>query len=86
MADLSCGECGALLTSANDQLVKMRARARRWKVFTGVSVTGAPIDVVMCDKCCRAPFERPTVVLEGQIPLWTENDEAGKEASDRQTS
>ena len=79
MADLSCEECGTILTSANDELVLMRARARRWKVFTGVSLTGAPIEVVMCNKCCLAPLERAPVVLKGQIPLWTETDETDKE-------
>lgn len=35
-----------------------KARARGWHLFTGPSLTGKPLDVVLCDRCVGTPRSR----------------------------
>lgn len=76
MTELYCDRsvaCGSKLSDANEKLVIQRARVRGWRIYDGISMTGKPITVVLCNKCLKEPLTRSEPVLEGQEPLWTEN-------------
>ncbi len=70
--EIVCQLCATVLAGPTENYVRMRGRAKGWRVYDGVSLTGDEVHVRLCPVCCKAPIIPRTPVLEGQIPLWGE--------------
>lgn len=72
--ELVCQRCRAVLTGSTEQSTKTRARVRGWRIFDGVTLTGEPLVVRLCAVCCKTPMVLRAPVLEGQEPLWGDDE------------
>lgn len=59
-----------ILDWSKDRPTDDMLRARGWRTWNGLSMTGAPLDVILCEKCCSSTRPKPTQVLEGQEELF----------------
>lgn len=59
-----------VLDWSNDQPTDDMLRVRGWRVWTGESMTGVPLSVVLCDRCVKSNRLVPAEVLEGQEELF----------------
>lgn len=64
-------ECNSVyLDWSNDLPSDDALRVRGWRVWAGLSLTGQPLSVCLCDKCCKSSRMTKVEVLEGQEELF----------------
>lgn len=61
---------GVVLDWSNDRPSDDALRARGWRAWSGQSLTGQPLRVVLCNRCCQSHRPVPAQVLEGQDGLF----------------
>jgi hypothetical protein len=63
-----------IIDHSHDQPTVDMLRVRGWRVWAGMSLTGAALKVTLCDKCVKSTRMQPAEVLEGQMGLFGEQD------------
>jgi hypothetical protein len=61
---------GVVMDWSNDRPSDDMLRARGWRSWQGESLTGAPLVVLLCNKCVKSTRPVPAEVLEGQQELF----------------
>ena len=61
---------GAILARVTKEQTIMVASARGWHVWQGITMSGHPARVQLCDRCVSKKRERAPERLDGEVPLF----------------